>query len=611
MLIGVSIRLPRTVRSIRRVQQIARVLSRHGFGHIVDRLALRGYVPIPRFRPVPTTAAESEQASLGQRLARAFEELGPTFIKLGQLISSRPDVFPPDIVEAMIHLQDQVPPFDTATARKIIEADLGRPLEACFSHFDEVPFASGSIAQVYRATIRPRGGRDAFSLTPHCSGAGGQAAGEQDARPSEAGSATPGRKVHPAGQRVVVKVRRPEIEDVIRLDMTILRWLAELAERVIPEWINYQPVTVVEEFERTILREMDFINEGATVTRFAEAYGYDPAFRIPVVHWELSGPAVLTLEELPGVSVQALINNPDPLVNHKLLAERLALAFVRQYFQIGMFHADPHPGNLLITPPANIGLIDFGLTGRVDDEMLGYLVVGLVGAFNREAELIVEVLAEMNALGDDTDRRQLRRGLLELIDKYYGLPLHRFNPQTMLYEITGLMRQHNVTLPREFVMLAKSLVGVGGICLQLDPDLDLLALVGPRLRGIMARRLTPRRLLRSTGLAGWHLTNLLKSAPGQLRDVARRLALGKWQVNIRHQNLDHLATEIDRSSNRLSFAMIIAAVIVGSSMILSTPGTVKFADLELPLRVFGIVGYIVAGLMGMGLAVSIWRSGRL
>ena len=268
-------------------------------------------------------------------------------------------------------------------------------------------------------------------------------------------------------------------------------------------------------------------------------------------------------------------------------------------------------GNLLITPPANIGLIDFGLTGRVDDEMLGYLVVGLVGAFNREAELIVEVLAEMNALGDDTDRRQLRRGLLELIDKYYGLPLHRFNPQTMLYEITGLMRQHNVTLPREFVMLAKSLVGVGGICLQLDPDLDLLALVGPRLRGIMARRLTPRRLLRSTGLAGWHLTNLLKSAPGQLRDVARRLALGKWQVNIRHQNLDHLATEIDRSSNRLSFAMIIAAVIVGSSMILSTPGTVKFADLELPLRVFGIVGYIVAGLMGMGLAVSIWRSGRL
>ena len=354
MLIGVSIRLPRTVRSIRRVQQIARVLSRHGFGHIVDRLALRGYVPIPRFRPVPTTAAESEQASLGQRLARAFEELGPTFIKLGQLISSRPDVFPPDIVEAMIHLQDQVPPFDTATARKIIEADLGRPLEACFSHFDEVPFASGSIAQVYRATIRPRGGRDAFSLTPHCSGAGGQAAGEQDARPSEAGSATPGRKVHPAGQRVVVKVRRPEIEDVIRLDMTILRWLAELAERVIPEWINYQPVTVVEEFERTILREMDFINEGATVTRFAEAYGYDPAFRIPVVHWELSGPAVLTLEELPGVSVQALINNPDPLVNHKLLAERLALAFVRQYFQIGMFHADPHPGNFVFAPDGTV-----------------------------------------------------------------------------------------------------------------------------------------------------------------------------------------------------------------------------------------------------------------
>lgn len=568
-----QLRLPKTVRSIRRVQQIARVLTRHGFGHVVDRLHLRRYVPIPRWRPVPTTAAESEQASLGPRLARAFEELGPTFIKLGQLISSRPDVFPPDIVEAMIHLQDQVPPFDTAIAREIIAADLGRPVEACFEKFDETPFASGSIAQVYRATTRPRGGKP--------------------------------------GQRVVVKVRRPDIEDVVRLDMVILRWFAELAERVIPEWLAYQPVTVVAEFERTIIREMDFINEAATVTRFAETYGYDPAFRIPVVHWELTGPAVLTLEELPGVSAQAFLNEPDPLVNRKLLAERLALAFVRQYFQTGTFHADPHPGNILITPPANMGLIDFGMTGRVDDEMLGYLVVGLLGAFNREAEVIVEALAEINALGDDTDRRQLRRGLLELIDKYYGLPLHRFDPQTLLYEITGLMRQHNVTLPREFVMLAKSLVGVGGICLQLDPDLDLLALVGPRLRGIVARRLTFKRLMRTAGVSGWHLANLLKNAPSQLRDVTRRIALGKWQVNIRHQNLDYLATEIDRSSNRLSFSVIIAAVIVGSSWILSAPGMVRLLDLELPLRAFGIIGYVVAGIMGMGLSISIWRSGRL
>lgn len=570
MLYSVQFRLPRTVRSIRRVQQIARVLTRHGFGHVVDRLHLRRYVPIPRLAR-SATAGDAELATLGKRLARAFEELGPTFIKLGQLISTRPDVIPPDIVEAMVHLQDQVPPFDTAIARQIIAADLGQPVDSCFEQFDEAPFASGSIAQVYRAVTRPKAGR-------------------------------PGRKV-------VVKVRRPDIEYSVRLDMMILRWLADLAERLVPEWAVYQPATVVAEFERTILREMDFINEAATITRFAEAYGYDPNFRVPEVHWDLTGPAVITLEELPGTSVQVLVLRPDPLVNRKALAERLALAFFRQYFEMGMFHADPHPGNLLITSPANVGLIDFGLTGQVDDDMLGYLVVGLWGAFRREADVIVEALAEMNALSDETDRRQLRRGFLELIDKYYGLPLHRFHPQTLFYEITTLLRQQHVFLPREFVLLGKSLVTVGGICLQLDPDLDLLGLVGPRLRGIAARRLTPRRLARVTTISGWHLANLFKSLPGQLRDATRRLARGKWQVNIRHQNLDHLAQEIDRSSNRLSFAVIIAAIIIGSSWIISTENTNQFLNISLPI--FGIVGYFVAGILGMGLAISIWRSGKL
>lgn len=570
MLYGVQFRLPRTVRSIRRVQQIARVLTRHGFGHVVDRLHLRRYVPIPRLHRTGG-AGEAEPATLGRRLARAFEELGPTFIKLGQLVSTRPDVFPADIVEALMHLQDQVPPFDTAIARQIIQADLGRPVEACFTEFDDAPFASGSIAQVYRAVTRPRGGRP--------------------------------------GQNVVVKVRRPDIENLVRLDMTILRWLADLAERLVPEWVVYQPLTVVSEFERTILREMDFVNEAATITRFAEAYGFDPSFRVPEVYWELTGPAVITLEELPGVSVQVLVLKPDPLVNRKALAERLALAFFRQYFEIGMFHADPHPGNLLITPPANVGLIDFGLTGQVDDEMLGYLVIGLWGAFNREADVIVEALAEMNALSEDTDRRQLRRSFLELIDKYYGLPLHRFHPQTLFYEITTLLRQQHVFLPREFVLLGKSLVTVGGIGLQLDPDLDLLGLAGPRLKGIVAKRVTPRRLARAVSISGWHLLNLAKNLPSQLRDATRQLARGKWQVNIRHQNLDHLAQEIDRSSNRLSFAVIIGAIIIGSSWIISTESTNQFLNISLPI--FGIVGYFVAGVLGLGLAISIWRSGKL
>jgi ubiquinone biosynthesis protein len=200
---------------------------------------------------------------------------------------------------------------------------------------------------------------------------------------------------------------------------------------------------IVEEFERTILREMDLINEAATITRFSEAFGEDPFFRLPCVHWECTGPSVLTLDWLEGTSLKILLARGDERVDRKVLADRLARAFVRQFFELGIFHADPHPGNLLITPPATIGLIDFGLTGQIDEEMLGQLVVALTAALNREGDVLVEILADMNALTDETDHRQLRREFMELVDKYYGLPLHRFDLQTLFYEITGLIQRNH------------------------------------------------------------------------------------------------------------------------------------------------------------------------
>jgi len=555
---------------MRRVQTIARVLTHHGLGHLVDRLHLSRYVPLPkRWKPVPVEPVVD--ASLGRRLAAAFQELGPTFVKFGQMLSTRPDLVAPDVAAELSKLQDQVPPFDTALARQIIERDLGAPIERCFRSFEPEPFASGSIAQVYKAVIRGKGGRP--------------------------------------DQPVVVKVKRPDIEDVVRLDMTILRWIAELAERVTPESASYQPKMIVEEFERTILREMDLINEAATITRFSEAFGEDPFFRLPRVHWECTGPSVLTLDWLEGTSLKVLLARDDERVDRKVLADRLARAFVRQFFELGIFHADPHPGNLLITPPATIGLIDFGLTGQIDEEMLSQLVIALTAALTREGDVLVEILADMNALTDATDHRQLRREFMELVDKYYGLPLHRFDLQTLFYEITGLIQRNHVTLPREFVLMGKALVQIGGIGLQLDPQLDLLALIRPRIRDLVAKRFAPSRLLRSATVSGWHLLNILKVAPTQMRDVFRRVARGQWQVHIRHQNLDDLAHEIDRASNRLGVSIIVAAVIVGSSLIIGNETRVPL--LGLPLAIIGAFGYIFAAIMGLWLVVNMIRSGKL
>jgi len=572
MLIFVPFNLPRTVRSIRRVQTIARVLTHHGFGHLVARLRLERYVPLPkRWRRAVVVSPEEAEVSLGRRITPVLEELGPTVITLGQVLSTRPDLLPQDIIHELTLLQDRVPPFPSDEARRIITVNLGRPIGECFEVFEDKPFASGSIAQVHRARTFAADGR--------------------------------------GGQAVVVKVKRPGIEDTVRLDMTILRWIGDLAERLIPELQRYRPRMIVDEFERTMLREMDFVNEAAVMARFGETLAEDGDLRVPHVFWELTGPSVLTLEELPGKSAQYFFDHPEADIDRKAVANKIARSFVRQFFEVGLFHADPHPGNLLIEPPANVGLIDYGLTGRIDDEMLGNLVVALISAFGREPELVVEVLADMGALGEHTDRQQLRHAFLQLIEKYYGLPLHRFDMQTLFYEITDLVRANDVTLPREFVLFGKALVAVGGVCLQFDPDLDLLSLVKPKLQTLIAKRFAPARMAKSMTIAGWHLASILKNAPGQIRDITRRLAGGHWQIHIRHQNLDDLAHEMDRSSNRLSFAVITAAIIVGSSMVLTSEAT--WTILGVPLQAFGLIGYFIAGVMGLGLVIAILRSGKL
>ncbi|MCL2330673.1 MAG: AarF/ABC1/UbiB kinase family protein [Phycisphaerae bacterium] len=602
------------------MQTIARVLTHHGFGHLVDKLHLSRYVPLRRWKPVlpgESVGPDVEtDMSLGRRVASMLEELGPTFVKLGQMLSTRPDVVPAEIVAELSRLQDRVPPFDTLIARQMIEKDLGSPIEESFIHFEAEPFACGSIAQAYHATVRRQskgegrsGGIERISQEKS-----GEKYAEKHSEKLSGKHGSSGKRIEinedaSLGCPVVVKVKRPDIEEIVRLDMVILRWIAELAERWLPEWAIYQPRMIVDEFERTLLREMDFINEAATITRFHEAFGDDPHFRIPAVHWECTGPAVLTLERLGGIAANRLLAEPDPAIDRRALADRLVRAFMRQFFEMGIFHADPHPGNLLISPPANIGLIDFGLTGQIDDEMLGHLIIGLTAAVNRESDVIVEILADMNCLSDHTDRRQLRRAFTELVDKYYGLPLARFDLQTLFLEITGLMRTHSVTLPREFVLMGKALVTIGGICLQWAPEMDLLDLLQPRITDLLAKRLAPTRLAKSAVISGWHLFNILKAAPSQLRDIARRLARGQWQVHIRHQNLDDLAHEIDRASNRLGFSIIVASVVVGSSLVIGNKEPLPV--LNVPLGILGVVGYVVAAVMGLWLVINMLRSGKL
>lgn len=568
----------RNVRAFNRLRHIARVLTHHGFGHAVARLNLARFVPISLFRKQAATGDDPKAQTIGRRLRLVFEELGPTFVKLGQLLSTRPDLLPANVTEELRHLQDRVPPFDNAAALEIITADLGKPMSELFAWLGEEPIASASIGQVYRARLA-------------------------------------------SDKEVVVKVRRPDIEQTVATDMQLMRWLAESLESLIPESRVYKPAMIVEEFDQALTRELDYVNEGATTERFAKFFAGEEGIRIPRVLWDYTSRRVLTLEALPGFNIDSLLaeippgktgplDTPDgQWIDRRTVARRLADCFLKQAFDMGSFHTDPHPGNILVEPVATVGLIDFGQVGTLTDEWKLQLVVMIYAAVNREVDVVVDTMADMGALGRDTDRPTLERALGMMLDKYYGLPMKRLDPAIILEEFTDILRRYDVSMPRDTILLIKAFSTVSSLVGRLDPELNILELLKPRLKETVRQRLSPGAMAREALRGSWQLFNILRFAPAQLRRSIRRFGTGEWRLDVRHENIDRLISELDRSSNRLSFAVVIAAIIVGSSVVVSAD--TSFVILGIKFQYFGIVGYILAGFLGLGLSWAIFRSGRL
>jgi ubiquinone biosynthesis protein len=560
--------LPQTVRSLGRLRTIAQVLTKHGFGHVVERIQLRRYIPLPQWivGPPPEAVEPDAMRSIGQRLVRVCEELGPTFVKMGQLAATRPDILPAGIITELERLQDDVAPFPAEQARQIISEAIGRPVSEAYKVFEDKPLASGSMAQVHRAVTAD-------------------------------------------GQEVVVKVRRPEIESLVQLDITVLRWLAGAVENHVPELRVARPLVLVDEFAHAINRELDFVHEASFTARFSEAFADTPAVRVPSVRWDLTESNVLTLEYIQGLRTRELLADANGRYDRAALARNLAACFMRQFFELGLFHADPHAGNILFNPPDSITLIDFGNAARIENDLVARLVFALFGTIMREVDLVVDVLADTGALGAQTDRGRLRRDMRDMLEKYYGLPLHRLELGTIFMEMMETARNNDVTLPREFVLLGRSLVAVAGVALRLDPELNLLEIIRPRLRQTLTDQFSGRRLAREVGFGVWHLINVAREMPRFLRDLMRRAGRGEMQLNVRHQNLDYLASELDRSSNRMSFAILMAATVIGSSMLITMPSTETL--LNLPIRYLGVFGYLISAVMAVWLVIAILRSGKL
>ena len=555
------------LKSLGRLGHVASILTKHGFGWLAVRLRLERFVPFrKRLLPAPSAEDETVGPTTATRVARVLEELGPIYVKLGQVLGSRTDLLPPDFIEEFRKLQDRVKPFPTAEARAEIERELGGPVERFFDEFGPEPFAAGSVAQAYHARTKD-------------------------------------------GQAVVVKVRRPGIRELLEADIAILARLAQLAEHYVPEFRILRPVMMAEEFGATIRREIDFVGEASNTQRFREAFAENPSIRVPRVVWNLTRAGVLTLEKVEGLPIYAADALAAAGADRKALAAHLAECFMRQYFEMGLFHADPHPGNLVVQPPAVIGILDFGQVGRLSEAMRSNLATILLASLNREFDIVLDVLDDLGALTDDLDAEHLKGDLAAMVDKYAGVPLKRLDLKVLFEEIMSVARRHRIVLPRDFILLGKSLVTMGGVALDLDPDTSMVEVVRPRVHDLMAEKVSPKRLLRALTTSAYHLSALAEQGPRSLRQLARKVMRGRLQILFRHENLERFITELDRSSNRIAFAMIVAAAILGSSILMQARVPPMIPGTDMP--VLGLLGFLVAGLMGVWLVIAILRSGRL
>lgn len=544
--------------------QILQVLAKHGFGHLVHRLNLQGYLPVlKRLKEVPVVPGLADDGdTLPSRTRMVMQELGPTFVKLGQLLSTRPDVLPESYVSELRKLQDHVKPFPSDEAIARVQEELHADLLERFQSFEREPRASGSIGQVHDAVLKD-------------------------------------------GREVVVKVKRPGIEKTILSDLDLLGLLADRAEAV-PDMRVFRPVMLIEEFGRAIQRELDFVSEASNTARFQQQFAGREGVRAPRVYWDYTTSSVLTLERLPGEKFESVAELSGSGIDCRELARRLLDAFMFQYFESGLFHADPHPGNLLVTKDGEVGLIDFGMTGHLDGELRSQLGTALVGISRRDTELIVDVFGELGVVAD-ASAPGLRPDVLHMLDKYYGIPIRHIDAGAVFQDVMQIARQHGVVLPRDFVLLGKSLVTVVSIAKSLDPALNLRDTIAPYAKALVREKLSPKRVAKLLGANAWHLTNLLQQLPRETRQLLRKALAGELQLAFRHEGLSHFINELDRASNRLAFSVLVACLVIGSSLIVHA----KVGPMILGLSALGVVGYLSAFVLGVWLLIAILRSGRL
>ncbi len=562
------------VKSLWRFGAISRVLIKHGMGDVTQRL-FGGEEDKGRELGVDEPHHSTWLPS-PRRIRLALEELGPSFAKLGQLMSTRADMFPPDYIEEFKKLQDRVPPVPFQDIKKVIERELRRPLSEIFADFHGESIAAASVAQVHVARL--------FS-----------------------------------GEKVAVKVVRPGIDKMIRDDIGLMYFLARRIEKTFEVGRIIGVVNLVEEFERVIFRELDMLVEAGSIEKFGANFKDSRELYIPKVYWDYSTKSVLVMEHIDGIKMDQV----ETIKAHGIDPRDIALiglrAFSRQLMQFGFFHGDPHPGNTIVMPDGRVGLVDFGITGYLDEEMMRQIANLFLGYAEHDYDLVMEALIEAGLVDEDrVDLTAFRMDLKDVSEAFYGRSLQHISVKDVYDQVMHLVLKYRIRLPRNLLLLLKTFIQTEALGKILGSDASLLEVVRPYARDLLQKGYDARSMLKNIRKDASLMAFYSKTLPRHVSDILKATAGGKLRMELWHGGFEHLDSQVEKGVNRLTVGLIISASIIAGSLVLNSSqkifeftidflGAHRFSLTEL----LGVIGYLIATVLGLRLILSIFRSRKL
>ena len=555
--VKMDINFPKHYRHFQRYSEIAQIFVRNGLGFIIAKLDLNRYLP---FKERVSKTDRPTGKMLAVRIREVLQELGPAYIKLGQLLSTRADVFPPTFIKEMRNLQDKVPAEDFEDIENYLKDELGELYQTEILKIEEEASAAASIAQTHRVILK-------------------------------------------GNKKAIMKVKRPGIEKKINVDVEIMQNLARLAEE--RELFNsmISPVNIVEEFKRTIKDELNFKGEIANILRFRSDFSDNPYITAPEVYSELSTMNLIIMEEIIGSKLREVDRNHP---HNKFIAKLGAMALMRQVLINGFFHADPHPGNIFITGEKTIAYVDFGMMGRITQEDRDLMALLFYALINKNINILMDVILILGEKPDNFNRRRFQLDMEKLLDRYYGSDLAEIEIKAVFEDLQQFIYEHKIKMPQDFFLLFRAIAVSEGVGQALDPDFNVIEVSKDFLDEIIEDRMQPKKIMNRLGSEVWKFGRKKYELNSKLKKILTKIEEDNFTINFRHTNLENFIARLDIISNRLSMSMIISSIIIGSTLLIQS----EMEPMIFNIPVLGFIGYIFAGFLGFLLIISIFRSGK-